>query len=267
MTPKYYHGYVTANDKQFYWRDILNLMRLRAKSSGVEQVELYIIISTAKPLNWLDDLFLKTIKKAFLQHQEISLKEIQFKDNIGRDFGSFSCFLTAIQQEAKENDYVFFQNRSGYGPFLQDWYKRYIVQFNKFSNVALCGATINGMDHHERSDQSMPHVQTFSFLSQKKILDQLGNSFPAEKETERMNIILNGEIELSQTFLRKGFSITSIEQPEIPITNQFTQQIIDVKHKVEKQHSFFHRSYFRGLRILRLYQMKYFIQFLFFMLK
>ncbi len=203
---QYFHCYASANDNRFYFKDIKNLINIRKNNSGVNKVKLYIAISKVKKLNFLDKLFVNTIKKMFLRHSTIVLEDIFFKKNIGRDFSSYSYLNKKIQEVASLNDYVFFQNRSAYGPFRKNWFQEFIIQYEKFNSVALCGSTINFKDHPSRSERiDLPHIQSYAFLTKVKFLKMFGNSFPGENETQRHKIIYEGEIGLSQFFLERGY--------------------------------------------------------------
>ena len=68
--------------------------------------------------------------------------------------------------------------------------------------------------------------------------------FPGHQEISRINIILKGEIGLSQFFLQKGYGITCMEWPEdyisaesVPLNNK------DIKSNVSQDHQFYHRNF------------------------
>jgi hypothetical protein len=245
-TPKYFHCYATANDKRLYLRDIQNLLRIKNYYSGYDKILLYVAISKAKKISVFDKIFIKTVIKLFHKHPTVILKDIFCKKNIGRDFSSFQSLFLKVKNVANSEDYIFFQNRSGYGPYQENWYSQFVNQFNKFNSIALCGSTINFMDHPKRSlNSNLPHLQTFSFLSKVSYLNML-NEFPGSKEKNRLNIVLNGEIGLSQFFLEKGYKITCIEWPNEEISNQSKPlTLTDIKSEVKEKHFFYHRSYFK----------------------
>lgn len=245
---RYFHCYATANDDRFFYRDIQNLFRIKNTYSGVNKIVLFIAISKVNEIHHLDRIFVWAVKKLFFRHPYIDLKEIFFKSNVGRDFSSYSIMKDLIFIEATSNDYVFFQNRSGYGPFRIGWLKEIILQYEKYDGTAICGSTINFRDHPNRSLRNdLPHVQTYSFLTKISFLEMLGKSFPGKGVSSRLNIILTGEIGLSQFFLRKGYGITCMEWPNEYITNE--SKIInndDIKDKVTQSHQFYHKVYFNN---------------------
>lgn len=250
---KYFHCYATANNSIFYFEDIMNLQNLWKNNPGVEKVYLSIAISTVLKINFMDKLFANTIKKLFNKHPSIILLGIYFKENKGRDFSSYSFLNNKIKSISSPKDFVFFQNRSGYGPFIKDWYLSYIQQLEKFKDVALCGSTINFKDHPERSDRTdKPHIQTYAFLTKVEFLMLLGETFPGENENQRLQIILNGEIGLSKFFLDKSYGITCMEWPDqLILKDSPPVSLQDQKTKVIANHPFFHRQYFRKKSKLR----------------
>lgn len=256
IVQKYYHCYATANESRLYYYDIQNLMRIRNCHSGLRKIVLLIAISEVKKISSFDRFFVKTVKKIFEGHPFIELHDIYFKGNIGRDFSSFQTLFEKVKKTAKPEDYILFQNRSGYGPFRENWYRQFVRQFEKFDSIALCGSTINFLDHPQRSSRKdLPHVQTYSFLTKVKLMDMLGPVFPAADKTEKIDIVLKGEIEMSQFFLSNNYQITCIEWPGKAISNQTIPIVsFDIKKKVTAKHYFYHRLYFRRNKLKKLGQ-------------
>lgn len=242
---KHFHGYATANDDTLYFRDIQNLYRIKNTYSGVEKIELYIAISQVKKIGLLDRIFVWATKQLFYRHHSIVLKKIFFKTNVGRDFSSYSLMKDLITKEAGPDDYIFFQNRSGYGPFRNGWLREMIMQYEKFDKTAICGSTINFKDHpHRSSKNDLPHVQTYAFLIKNSYLKMVNGYFPGHEEITRINIILKGEIGLSQFFIQKGYGITCMEWPEDYISNKSKQlNNEDIKSNVLQNHQFYHRNF------------------------
>jgi len=244
---KHYLCYATANDNRTYMQDIKNLVNLCKHKHGVDSLYLYIAISKVNEISMFDKVFANTVRSMFADCETIDLVEIFFKDNIGRDFSSYSLMNKKIQQIASKDDLVFFKNRSACGPFKDDWYSLYVKQFALHEKIALVGSTINFNDHPERSYRTnLPHIQTYAFLTQVKFLKMLKDSFPGEKETERLNIITHGEIGLSQFFLNKGYFINCLEWPdELVDSNSKKLALSDCKDSVNQDHPFYHRRYMR----------------------
>ena len=247
---KYFHCYATGNDFRFFRQDFKNLKRIKNIVSGVDEIYLFIAVSKVRRFNFFDIIFKKIVQKMFKNHPAIKLVGIIFKSNIGRDFSSYQAMFEKIKPLVSDNDYVFFQNRSGYGPFRENWYKNFVEQFEKFPSVAICGSTINFCDHpFISSNNDMAHVQTYSFLTKVSFLKLFGEDFPAINETDKLKIIANGEIVLSQFFLNKGYKITSIEWPnEVIAKDTIAFNNYDIKDRPTKKHYFYHREYFRGIK-------------------
>ncbi|MGL1935624.1 MAG: hypothetical protein OCD01_11405 [Fibrobacterales bacterium] len=247
QSQKYFHCYATANDSKYYFEDIKNLIRISEINHGVSHVELYIAISRVRDESFFDTFFMSTVRKIFEGHANYTLREIFFKDNVGRDFSSYAELLKRVLIQGDASDYVFIQNRSACGPYVEGWYAQFIHQYSKSDLVALCGSTINFLDHPHRSNrEDLPHVQTYALLSQASHLEKIKDNFPGATETERLQIILNGEIGLSAFFLERGFSITCLEWPEKIVAQGDSAEIAaDCKENVSENHPFYHRHYIR----------------------
>lgn len=245
MTYSYVHCYATANDDKYYIEDIKNLVRIARTDSGVAHIDMYIAISCVNDISACDRFFSRGVHKLFAKHKRITLKKLIFKPNQGRDFSSYEVLSQFVMQSRSDGDYVLFQNRSACGPYLDGWFKRYVEVYSRDESVALCGSTINFLDHPDRSSRNdLPHVQTYAFLTQVCHLKRLPKDFPGAKETERLNIILNGEIGLSQYFLGLGFSINCLEWPDLVVKKGDLAFVsADCKEVVSKNHPFYHRHY------------------------
>lgn len=262
----FYHCYATANEKRFFLEDFENLLRIKSMNSGVSRIYLFIAISSVKKIGFFDRLFTKVVQYLFLNDAQISLENIIYKDNVGRDFSSFDVLNKVVQQVCQDNDFIMFQNRSARGPYLQDWYLRFVQQFEKFDNAALCGSTINFKDHPRRSMRNdLPHIQTYAFLSIARLTRMIDGNFPGAKETERLRIITEGEMGLSQFFLDKGYGITCLEWPnDLIVRDSKALRDEDVKELVLGEQPFYHRHFFkdRSNRKLRKLKIVLFFQYL-----
>ena len=247
---KYFHCYATGNDSRFFRQDFKNLKRIKNTLSGVDEIYLFIAVSRVRRFNIFDMIFKKIVQRMFRNHPTIKLEEIVFKSNIGRDFSSYQKMFERVKTIATDEDFVFFQNRSGHGPFHENWYRAYIEQFEKFDSIAICGTTINFCDHPFISSKTdMAHVQTFAFLTKVSFLKLLGKDFPGANETDKLKIIANGEIVLSQIFLKNNYKITSIEWPDEPVAKDtIAFYNFDLKGSPMQKHYFYHRKYIKGIK-------------------
>lgn len=242
----FFYCYATANDSRLYLKDVQNFLRIKKKQTGYSKVILFVAISTVKKVNIFDSIFRFCITKLFKNHPTIELREIFFKSNIGRDFSSYEQLLLKVAPIANQNDYIFFQNRSGYGPLKNNWYTSFVEQLDRFPSSAICGSTINFKDHNLRSNNTLPHIQTFAFLTKVKFTNLLHGIFPGSTETDKLGVICNGEIAYSQFFLKKGYTITCIEWPQHEISNSTEPfEGNDIKENPSAEHSFYHRKYYK----------------------
>jgi hypothetical protein len=252
MSLQYFLGYVTANDDPQYREDLKNLERLKRIDSGLGNIKLFIAISESKKRSKEDYEFIEHVTALFNGHTSIELIDIYFKSNVGRDFSSFKTIYDKVKAIAGPKDYILFQNRSGFGPFRAGWYKEYTQQFERFNKVAMCGCTINFNDHPVRSsNNNLPHIQTYSFLTKISFLDMFEDPFPGSQETDNFYVVIKGEIVISQYFLNKGFRITCLEWPEQVIDNETLPiSAVDIKSKVKGKHFFYHKHYFKWRKLL-----------------
>jgi hypothetical protein len=236
--------YATANELD-YSIDFENFKRLLNNSSGVNKVLVFIAVSLVKEKSEDDVQFVKEALDLFQASEEYDLQEVLFSSNVGRDFSSYGMMLRKSIETGAKDDYVLFQNRSALGPENPNWYSRMIEQFNKFDNIGLCGATINFRDHPLRSNSTnVPHVQTYVFLSKMELLYEIGDSFPGEHEVDRVKIILNGEIGLSEYFLNRRLFLTCLEWTDAQINrdsraSEYSEE--DIKTVTKKKQDFIHR--------------------------
>ncbi|RYH72780.1 hypothetical protein EVU94_11235 [Flavobacteriaceae bacterium 144Ye] len=242
---KYYHCYATANDDKFYFVDLKNLLNLKVTCSGLVSLNLYIVISKVRGINYYDKFFVWLVRNCFKNHPVINLKSVVFKTNIGRDFSSYNSMLNNLKDE-NSNDYLFFQNRSGIGPLKENWYLDFINQFERFENTALVGSTVSFLDFPKRSNRAdLPHVQTYAFMTNLYMLNQLEDGFPARLKKNRKDIICEGEIGLSQFYLKKGYGISCIEWPDKLIKlNTKAVFFKDPRGLVSANHQFKHKVCF-----------------------
>jgi hypothetical protein len=190
----YFHCYATANDQRHYYRDIQNLLRIRNTISGMSKLQLYIAISEVHTKGFFDKIFVWCIRQLFHKHSDVELKSIFFKSNVGRDFSSYAMMNDLIQQESSPNDYIFFQNRSGYGPF----------RYHSSSVIATAIKTENriliiDIEYFMRKD-------IMKFLSEKKIYNfdgvkKINNQIIKELKYEKALIYIRNNNRIKGAFI------------------------------------------------------------------
>ena len=95
-------------------------------------------------------------------------------------------------------------------------------------------------------------MQTYAFLSNMHYLNQLEGGFPGRKETEKENVITNGEIGLSQEFLDLNYKLTCMEWPDLAIDKKSKPPASrDVRTVVKQKHAFYHRIYFKPTKTIK----------------
>ncbi|WP_258104787.1 hypothetical protein [Marinoscillum sp. MHG1-6] len=242
----YYLCYATANESKM-WSDFRNMLMISHHAPGVNKIKLFLAISEVNKNTKSEQLFEKWVRKLFRDHPFIELVRILRKDNKGRDFSSYEELHKAVSNHATDNDYLFFLNRSAYGPFYKNWYSAYIDQYTKYPDVGLCGATINLMTHKSQGAVFSPHVQTYAFLTQMKKFDFLLENFPGTECTDRIELIVNGEVKLSRKILERNMALTCMENSEwrIDANTVFEAPEKDPKEWVQQKHHFYHRKYLR----------------------
>ncbi|MEM7032721.1 MAG: hypothetical protein AAF629_24420, partial [Chloroflexota bacterium] len=144
-----------------------------------------------------------------------------FKNNEGRDFSSTYHNLRQIIAQSTPDDYVLCVNRSAIGPLTDGWYRAFVAQYQAFSNIGLCGNTINFSGHEDCPSQgSTTHVQTYAYLSQLKHFMSLMPCFPGLNVTSRLSAIADGELRLSRQLLANDLGLTCLAWPQ----HRFDQQ-------------------------------------------
>lgn len=183
---------------------------------GVIHIHLYIAISEVKKFTFLQKWIITSILKAAHQCKWMTCEAVILKPNMGRDFSSLRQCLLVLQGKASAGDYILVRNRSSRGPFMSEWYKKYIDQLQSHENTGMVGSTINLNDHYARGlSENASHIQSYVFLSQWKYLSSLLPDFPGLQAKSHVDAVISGEIELSQRILRSGARISSLQKPDM----------------------------------------------------
>lgn len=223
---QYYLIYVTANDSPLD-KDYINLFLSRKFFPGVTPVQLYLVVSSVRKFSRFHRWMLRRIISMLESGRHIKCKMAILKNNAGRDFGSVAQALQALINEAQPEDYILVRNRSTWGPLADGWYKRYIDLLDSSDQLGLVGSKINLTDHPWRKrTHNTAHVQTYVYASQWKYLSSLLPGFPGREAANHVEAILQGEIELSQEILKRGWNIAAFNYDGLQITynnqNDFT---------------------------------------------
>ncbi len=212
---KYFLGYLTANDDPTFLIDYLNIKNMIRYHPGVLSISVCIAISSVRDLDKNDRKKIDRMKRLMMKCNHISGVHILVKDNIGRDFSSAESCLNYFSGDINDGDYVMIKNRSGYGPLSDNWYTAYVDQNKKLPDGGLTGSTINQNGHPQRLQNGVPtHVQTYVYLSQWVHFKILKNNFPGSVAMDRLDVIAEGEIGLSHSFLKRGLQINCLHWSE-----------------------------------------------------
>ena len=135
------------------------------------------------------------------------IEDIIIRDNEGMDIGAYSSGFNAIRNSQFEGD-VLFMNSSLHGPLENGWLKKYQSRFYSSKNIGLTGISINSHNTLLKPPEFAPHVQSFLLYSNTEVLkDVFPENLPGFRETNKKNLIENGEIEISRKILDKGYGI------------------------------------------------------------
>lgn len=212
----YYLIYATANDSD-YLVDYANLNRMCQSNPGVSKIHVYLVVSEVEEHHETDDVALAIFTEMLDKSPWFELQGVYFKDNVGRDFSSVQVCLKAVRASAKDHDVVMIRNRSAYGPFRAGWYAAYLDLLNSREDIGMVGNTINQSGHPDSAyDKAVItcHVQTYLYLARFEVLRGLVDDFPGARETDRLELINNGELGLSRSIMSRGYGLKCLQWPE-----------------------------------------------------
>ena len=205
--------YATANEGD-YSLDFLHFKQLNKFSSGVDVIKLVLVVSLVIEKTSKDEQFELAVRKFFSSTSSIKLDSVIFKSNVGRDFSSVALGLAHIKNTYGFHDsFILVRNRSAYGPFSNYWFSKFKDQLMK-ADIGMVGATLNFLEHPDIGKRVRPHVQTYVYMIKPCLLDKLLDDFPATNCEERLQLIDEGEIRLSERICSEGFKLLSLQFPE-----------------------------------------------------
>ncbi len=214
--PKNFVVYLTANDSGAFHIDYFNLLNMCRYDPGVAHIHLYVVISLAKKFTSLQKWIIESILQKVDKCKWITCEAVILKPNTGRDFSSLRQCLLGMKAKAEDDDFILVRNRSSRGPFMDQWYIKYIDQFYAHPDTGMVGSTINLNDHFVRGlKANASHVQSYVYLSRWKYFYPLLTDFPGIQAVTHHDAIIYGEIELSQRILRNGLRISSLQKPDM----------------------------------------------------
>jgi hypothetical protein len=145
------------------------------------------------------------------------IEAVHFRDNRGQDFGAYDYGYQLLRNQGHQGD-VLFMNSSVSGPHGHGWLAKYRDQFRRHPKVGLCGIGLNSHDTSAGEGPFAPHVQSYFLYTSMKVLDdaigpRLFDADSADK-LDKVEVIRQGEIGVSERVLDAGYSITSPAFPE-----------------------------------------------------
>lgn len=142
------------------------------------------------------------------------IEAVHFRDNKGQDFGAYDLGYQLLQRQGHRGD-VLFMNSSVSGPHEHGWLLKYREQFCRHPNVGLCGIGLNSHDTSDGDGPFAPHVQSYFLYTNMKVLEHaIGPRLFDAEGRDKLDVIRNGEIGVSERVLDAGYSITSPVFPE-----------------------------------------------------
>ena len=204
--------YATANDDD-YSLDFLHFNQMKKFVSGVDVIKLVLVVSLVAEKSHKDAQFELAAKKKCASSNSIKLDSVIFKTNVGRDFSSVATGLAYIKKNYGFNEsFILIRNRSAYGPFSNDWFSDFKDLLTQ-SEIGMVGATLNFLEHPDIGKRVRPHVQTYVYMIKPCLLDGLLEDFPATNCENRLQLIDQGEIKLSELVCTAGFKLLSLQFP------------------------------------------------------
>lgn len=205
----YYHvhewgGYPAIRKKKIKNRGIFKC-GLEAQLARIEgYVGKYSIIST---LTMSDSELCKNINSI-----KSRVNKFLLVDNAGMDFSGYSSFYESIKNSP--NAYVILSNTS-VNSLQNNFIDSYISIMNSDSNIGILGISYCTKCYQSliRNNFS-PHLQSFFYLTTIDVLREIvqfnGGQFPGNGIQNKLLLIRNGEIKISQIALNLGYSLAVV---------------------------------------------------------
>lgn len=213
--PRYFLGYLTANDDPEFTIDYLNIRNMLRHHPGVPAIHVCIAVSEVNKIREMDRRKVDKLRDRLLRSPYFADVTVIFKSNKGRDFSSAQQCLRYFSAFCSDTDYIMIQNRSGHGPLQKNWFSDYISQNKKLPDGGLTGNTINQGGHPLKKTEGITtHVQTYVYVSQWQYFKPLMDQYPGAACTERLDVIAQGEIGLSIAFLKAGLQLNCLYWPD-----------------------------------------------------
>jgi len=136
------------------------------------------------------------------------IDELFIKDNLNMDIGSYSLGYQYLLASQFSGDIIFL-NTSCRPPRADNWLASYKKLFHSSPDIGLCGISINSA--------ISPHVQSFFIYTSTDILSRCFSGSSLTKVpvcSSKEQLILDGEVWISQVVISNGFSLISSSFPD-----------------------------------------------------
>lgn len=132
--------------------------------------------------------------------------------NDGYDFSGYSSFLEKIKDDT--NKYIILSN-SSVNVNCSDFIDSFIDYMNRNPDVAIIGASYCTKCYQSLIRNNFkPHLQSFFLLTtidvMKEIIQKNNQLFPGKSITHKLLLIKKGEIRISETALKLGYSLAIV---------------------------------------------------------
>lgn len=143
------------------------------------------------------------------------IREVVFRPNLAADIGGYDFGYRRLRERGFSGD-VLFINSSVAGPKDHGWLKKYHDLFRKRPDTGLCGTAVNMIPFQGHA--TLQHVHSWFLYSSMPVLEKIFAGRLIDDLTvfrTRKDLILHGEIAISQAVLKAGYSICCSAYPEL----------------------------------------------------
>jgi len=186
---------------------------------GIEFELTFVVNKMSKPIGQVDeasgDRLWSEDEYRGLEERFSFVKEVVFRPNQAGDIGGYDFGYRLLRGRGFSGD-VLFVNSSVAGPRDHGWLRKYYDLFRLRADTGLCGTTVNMIPQHGYA--TLHHVQSWFLYSNMHVLGKVfGERLLNDPDMlkSKQDIILHGEIAISQTILKAGYSICCSAFPEL----------------------------------------------------
>lgn len=214
-SPRHFFSYATVNENPRYTRDLVNFRQYAQHDPGVDLVEVYIAVNQGHPKTRTDEIALQQLVRVLERNPKYKVRKVTFFEGPGRDWRALYVNLSNLLPHANNNDYLFFNNRSGTGALQNGWYRRLTDRLTENENHGGVASTI-WLPTSPR-DEFSPHLQGFGIVTRIADVRSMMDDFPGIMATNSDGTIREGEVRFSEKLLEQGKNLVSLFQPSLVV--------------------------------------------------